>query len=294
MGATEAQAAGDNAAAQDVDNKSTTTNPTPGEETKGTESLDTNEADKEVAKDLLEDESDEDSKESEEDDDESKEDKSKDDDVNAEREKGFEEADEQERSKGAEARKEKLQNEIRELVSKRNEARKQYEEEISKHYRTETVEELEEKGLSPEEAENEVLRQELQMKDFNQRVADLNGTLNIEALQVMQDFPVFDPDSSDYDKDFSSKVRALYEKAAQPVIDEKTGLVLRSNITPYEFYKAFADVRTSTSTESRVQGEVEGKRAADKETAAAEIQTSAPPKAKKDDPFLAGLLSNDD
>lgn len=132
------------------------------------------------------------------------------------------------------------------------------------------------------------------MREFNLHVADLNANLNIESLQVMQDFPVFDPDSSQYDKDLSARVRALYEKAAQPQVDKRTGLVLKSNLAPYEFYKAFADTHISSGAKSRVEGKIEGQKAADKQLAAAETPSSTAPRTAKEDPFLKGLLSKDD
>lgn len=197
-------------------------------------------------------------------------------------------------AKGAEARKLALQTEIRELVATRNKARADVEAENAKAYRTETPEELVEQGLTPEEAENEALRQEIQMREFNTHVADLNATLNIESLQVMQDFPVFDSDSPEFDQDLSNRVRDLYQKAAQPQVDQRTGLVTKSNLPPYEFYKAFADTHSSSGQKSRAEGQIEGQKAADKQLAAAETPTSTAPRKKAEDPFLKGLLSPND
>lgn len=265
------------------------------EETKKNDALDTTEADKEIAEDLAKSKGSDDSDEEEAKDEESEEESKEEEEETKEEESKDESETEAERVKGAEARKQALQTEIRELVAKRNDARAEYEAEIAKHYRTETTEELIEQGLSEAEAENEKLKQEMQMRDFNTHVADLNGTLNIEALQVMQDFPVFDPDSPMFDEKLAERVKGLYERAAQPVIDKKTNLVIKSNIPPYEFYKAFAETHTESSAKSRVEGEIEGKKAAEQETAAAEIPSnSAPQRTKKQDPFLKGLLTKED
>lgn len=293
MSTTATPAADVNAADETVEQKTTTPADSSSKETKEESSqvdkLDTSEADEAIAKDLAgkgdSDEAD-DTDETEEPDDKKLPDLP---DADEEVAKGAED-----KAKGAEARKEALQTEIRDLVSKRNEIRKEIEQEIAKAYRTETIEELEEQGLSPEDAEKEILRQENEMLKFNTHVADLNNTLNIEALQVMQDFPVFDPDSSSYDKDLSERVRGLYERAAQTQIDEKTGLVISSNLPPYEFYKAFAETHQVSGEKSRVQGQIDGQKAADKELAAAEVPSSTAPKTQKQDPFLKGLLSSDD
>lgn len=281
-----------NVADETVEKKTTTTEDSSSKETKEESSqvnkLDTAEADKEIAKDLAK------KGESDEADDTDETDKP-DEKLPELPDAEQETAEEAEtRAKGAEARKEALQTEIRDLVSKRNEIRKEIADDLAKSYRTETVEELEEQGLSPEEAEKEILRQENEMLKFNAHVADLNNTLNIEALQVMQDFPVFDPDSSSYDKDLATRVRGLYERAAQTQIDEKTGLVISSNLPPYEFYKAFAETHQSSGEKSRVQGQIDGQKAADKELAAAEVPSSTAPKTQKQDPFLKGLLSSDE
>lgn len=244
-------------------------------------------ADAEIAKDLVEDEPEEESEEKSKDEEDSK---PEDEEKSEPKEEDTSESD----AKGADARKQVLQSEIRELVSKRNELRGEVEQLNAKAYRTETPEELIEKGLSDEEAETEVLRQEMQIKDFNIKVADLNATLNIESLQVMQDFPIFDPDSSSFDPELSKTVGELYNKSAKPVIDKKTGLVIESNITPYDFYKAFAETSTRISAKSKVTGQIEGQKAADKEIAAAEVPSSSAPKVAKEDAFLKGLLSSDE
>lgn len=206
----------------------------------------------------------------------------------------------QKSGKTAEARKAALQQEIRDLVSKRNELRADVEQTNAKAYRTETAEELQDQGLSPEEAEIEAQKQEMQMREFNTHVADLNAELNLQSLQVLQDFPIFDPDSDLFDEKLSARVRSLYEASAQPKIDQRTGLVIQSNIGPYEFYKAFAETvqsneaKTSQATaEAENKGRVEGQKAADKELAAAEVQSSTAPRQKAEDPFLKGLLGKD-
>ena len=292
MSTTTTPAADVNAVDEKVEQKTTTAEDSSSKETKEESSqvdkLDTAEADKEIAKDLAKKG---DSDEADDTDETDKPDEKLPELPDAE-EESAEEA--ETKAKGAEARKEALQTEIRELVSRRNEIRKEIADELAKSYRTETPEELEEQGLSPEEAEKEILRQENEMLKFNTHVADLNNTLNIEALQVMQDFPVFDPDSSSYDKDLADRVRGLYERAAQTQIDEKTGLVISSNLPPYEFYKAFAETHQSSGEKSRVQGQIDGQKAADKELAAAEVPSSTAPKTQKQDPFLKGLLSSDD
>lgn len=258
-----------------------------------TKATDQEQADKEIAEDLKK----EDKKKAKEEPtpgEDEEEEKPEDTEESEEAEAKKPEEEEAERAKGAEARKNALQTEIRELVSKRNELRAEVEQQNAKAYRVETAEELADQGLTEEEAENEILRQEMQMREFNLHVADLNANLNLESLQVMQDFPIFDPDSSEFDSALATRVRGLYEQAAQPQVDKKTGLVLKSNIAPYEFYKAFAETHQSSGAKSRAEGKIEGQKASDKQLAAAETPSSTAPRAAKEDPFLKGLLSKDD
>lgn len=199
---------------------------------------------------------------------------------------------EEEKQKGAEARKTALQTEIRDLVAKRNEVRQEYETEIAKQYRTESVEELVGQGLDQQEAENEALKQEIQMREFNNHVSNLNQQLDLESLQIMQDFPVFDRESPLYDKDLAERAKGIYLKAANQKIDPRTGYVVQTNVTPYEIYKAFADTHVNVAQSSREQGRVEGQKDADQNLAAAETISSTAPKPKAEDPFLNGLLGN--
>lgn len=291
----QAPAADVNTADEQVDLKSTTPEESSTKDKKETSTpTDQEQADKEIAADLEKETKEQSKEDSDEADDTDETDTPEDKEKSEEDDTKDPVVDEEEVAKGAEARKQALQTEIRELVSKRNEVRADVERLNARAYRTETAEELEEQGLTPEEAENEILKQQMQLKEFNLHVADLNANLNIESLQVMQDFPVFDPDSKSFDKDLSDRVRGLYEKAAQPQVDKRTGLVTKSNIAPYEFYKAFAETHESSGTKSRVEGEIEGKKAADKELEAAETPSSTAPKTAKEDPFLKGLLSKED
>ncbi len=195
---------------------------------------------------------------------------------------------EEEKLKGAEARKVELNNEIRGLVAKRNELRQEVSRLNEQAYRTQTKEELIDEGLSEAEAAEEALKQQLQMTNYNTYVSDLNANLNIESLQVMADFPVFDPDSPLYDEALTTRARAVYEKAAGIQTDKRTGLITKANVLPYEIFKAFAETAQSTTKVA----EAKAQKAAEKNLAAADTPSSTAPKQKAEDPFLKGLLGN--
>ncbi len=222
-------------------------------------------------------ESDEDSEDDEDKTDETEEDKPE--------EKEVEETDDDQPKKNAETRKEELQTEIRDLVAKRNVLREEVEATNAKVYEPQTAEELIEQGMDPAMARVESLEQGQKMDKFNAHVTDLNANLNVESLQVMADFPIFNPDAPEYDKTLAETAKNVYQRAAQIQTDPNTGLVVQANVLPYEIYKAIADARTSGAN----QGAAKGQKAAEKMLASADTPSSSAPKQPKEDPFLKGL-----
>lgn len=213
-------------------------------------------------------------------------------DESAEDEKAEEEvAEETEAPKGkvtAEERKAALSSEIRELVATREGLRSAIAAENAKVYAPQTADELIAGGIDPTTARMEALEQRTQMAEFNAHVADLNANLNAEALQVMHDFPVFDPQSPQYDKTLAERATGVYTQAANQQVDPRTGLIVQSNALPYNIYKAFAEIHAMGSQ----NGKVSGQQAAEKMLAATEPTSSLAPKTPKEDPFLKGLMPN--
>jgi hypothetical protein len=189
--------------------------------------------------------------------------------------------------KGLEARKAELNSEIRSLVSRRNELRTEVSAKNAAVYKPATAAELEADGMDPVLARVEASEQRAKMAEYNAYVTDLTANLNTEALQVMVDFPQFDPQSSEYDSVLAKRAQSIYEKVAQIKTDPKTGLTIQANVLPYDIYKAFAE----TSASGSQRGEVKGQQAAEKMLAHAETPSSSGEVTKKpkEDPFLAGL-----
>lgn len=202
-----------------------------------------------------------------------------------------EEAEETEAPKGkvtAEERKAAISSEIRKLVATREGLRSAIAAENAKVYAPQTADELIAGGIDPTTARMEALEQRTQMAEFNAHVADLNANLNAEALQVMHDFPVFDPQSPQYDKNLAERATNVYTQAANQQVDPRTGLIVQSNALPYNIYKAFAEIHAMGSQ----NGKVSGQQAAEKMLAATEPTSSLAPKTPKEDPFLKGLMPN--
>jgi hypothetical protein len=188
--------------------------------------------------------------------------------------------------KGAEARNEQLNMEIRDLVAKKNALAREVEEATARLYKPQSVEELEETGMSDVDARFEALRQEQAIDKYNSHVTALTSDINMEALQVTHDFPIFDPESSDYDPKFAEAVAKQYTKLSGLQTDPNTGYVTQANVLPYEFYKSYAEARNMGAQ----RGEINGKKAAQKQMNSAETPSSAAPKQTESDPLMAALL----
>lgn len=188
----------------------------------------------------------------------------------------------------AEARKDQLNNEIRELVARKNQLREEVATANSKVYAAQTPEEIlaealaADKELSPSDARMEAFEQRQRLSEYNNQVADLNANLSVESLQVMNDFPMFDPNSGEYDATLAKRAADVYQRAAKIETDPQTGLVISANVLPYDIYKAFAETHQS----SVQSGQVNGQRAAEKMLAATDTPPASAPKSAKVDPLL--------
>lgn len=104
-------------------------------------------------------------------------------------------------------------------------------------------------------ARDEARSQREQINEARAQVTELNMRLETEAVQVMHDFPIFDPNSPQYDADFAKRASDMYLRASGAVIDETSGLVVQTNITPYEFYKDIIDMRNDGMTQAQIRAQ---------------------------------------
>jgi hypothetical protein len=183
----------------------------------------------------------------------------------------------------AEERKLQLNAEIRDLVSQRNALRTDIEKINAEFYQPATEEQLVESGLSPTDARIEALNQRLEVKDYNEKVADAQLTIEAESQAVLRDFPMFDQNNKDYNKDLANEAAELFNDSL--IRDENTGQVIGSNLSVYKLYKALA-----ASHGASVQaGQLKGQKATEKMLARADTTPDAPTKTAKKDPILAIL-----
>lgn len=209
-------------------------------------------------------------------------------------------------SKNAETRKQQLNNEIRDKVAERNALRKEIAELNRQKYQMKstsdipTVEALMDQ-INPEtndyytrteaklariEAERELEREAKKLDEYTDNIVDNRMRLKDEADRVLKDFPMFDETSSSYDKNLSEKAEKIAEGM---LIRDNAGEVIGSRGSIYDVYALVAEAVKSAGT----NGEIAGRRAAEKMMGSADIIGSSSSKSAGDDdsndPFLKGL-----
>lgn len=191
----------------------------------------------------------------------------------------------------ADERKQQLNTEIRDLVSKRNTLRAEVEKANAEVYQPATEDELvgqvnpdTGQEYSRVEAKLAAFEQAQELKAYNDQVADNQLTLATEAQKVVQDFPMFNPDSDQYKPELAAKADALLGKNL--ILDQNTGQPIGSNVSPYELYQTIA----MAAQASAVEGQIQGQKATEKMLASVDSASGAAPPAKtEDDNFLKGL-----
>lgn len=186
-------------------------------------------------------------------------------------------------SKG-EVRKDSLNTEIRDLVAERNKIRNEVEQLNTQFYKPASTEELTEQ-VNPEtgeyynrlEAQVEAMRQEREVEKYNNQIAEARLTLSSEATRAVQDFPIFDAKSPDYNPQLAAQVDQLLEQSL--IFDEKSNQVVGSKISPYQLIKTVADAHKLSATQAAAQGQ----RAVEKMQSQADIPSSAPVKTTQTD-----------
>lgn len=177
----------------------------------------------------------------------------------------------------------------RRYYEQRQEAKRQrqvLEQQVSETYKPQPVDELTQhyidQGYDEFQAQvlarDEVRTQKEQISEARAEVAELNLQINSEAMQVLHDFPEFDPGTPDkpnplYEKDLAERARARYEQYAKPVIDPRTGLIVQTNLTPYDFFKE----EHQTWNSGRAKAEVKAQRNVEEQLASATPPSSSAP-----------------
>lgn len=160
-------------------------------------------------------------------------------------------------SKG-EQRKAQLNEEIRGLVAQRNAIRSEVEKANSQVYRPQNVQELLE-TVNPDtgeyynrlEAQFEAMQQERAVEKYNQQVSDAQVGLSYEAQKAIEEFPMFDETSPEYEPALAKEVDQILAQSLQ--FDKRTGQIIGSSISPYQLYKSHAKAAKAYAAKAEVK-----------------------------------------
>lgn len=192
-------------------------------------------------------------------------------------------AEEEQPQTEADKRKQQLNTEIRDLVSQRNTIKQEVEKLNAEVYQPATEDDLLEQ-INPEtgeyynrlEAKVAAMEQTASLEKYNTQVAETQLTLQHEATKALQEFPMFDDTSSDYNKELTEQVDALLGQNL--VFDQNTGQIIGSHTSPYQLYQTVA-MAARTSEQA---GQLKGQKATEQMLASVDTTSSSQ---KGDKPF---------
>lgn len=221
---------------------------------------------------------------------------------------GKQDSDDGQSAKGAERRKEQLNSEIRELVAQRNAIREETSRLIKERYAAQSDAQLKTEDelvntINPEtddyytraEARAEItknrldqIEQERQREVIANQIAESRFAMEQEAMKVVQDFPMFDSQSDQYDKELATEAAEILSGAIE--VDSQTGMQIGCKIPIYKFYSMVAKAAES----AKKQGEIDGRKAAQKMMGAVDaVGNNGSRSVSDDDPMLLGLSAQD-
>ncbi len=124
----------------------------------------------------------------------------------------------------------------------------------------EFYDEIIEEGIDPQIAELQAqLKAQAEQNAYDKQVneiAELTTNVRSDAANVLIDFPVFNPNSPEYDEEFTKEVDAAYDQAARLQTTED-GTVLHAEVLPYEHYQRMARIYQRGTSRGVVQGQQE-------------------------------------
>lgn len=143
----------------------------------------------------------------------------------------------------------------RQSWQERQRTRSQIADQIDQHYAPRTEEQLmEEEGLSETDAKIEAIREEAAYKERRAAIAELNAGMQAEAVNISNDFPIFNPNSPEYDPEFEKEVEIAYKTAARLQVDEN-GIITNAEVPLYDFYQRMAGIYSRGASKGAQQGQ---------------------------------------
>lgn len=115
-------------------------------------------------------------------------------------------------------------------------------------------------GYDPNQAAIEsriqAMQEQIAYSEQRSSIAELNASMQAEAVNAMNDFPMFNEKSPEFDPDFTAMVEQQYRVASRLQADDN-GIILNAEVPLYDFYKSMADIynRGSSRGASKAQAE---------------------------------------
>jgi len=160
----------------------------------------------------------------------------------------------------ADQRKEQLNTEIRDLVAQRNQLKTQVEQMNQEAYKVPSEQDLQNE-INPDtgeyyttlEAKLTRMEQQQQLREYTEKVTENQLTISTEAQRALHDFPIFDQNSPEYNREIAEQVDQILQQNL--IIDQKTGQIIGSRISPYQLYKSYDVATKATARKAQIQGQ---------------------------------------
>lgn len=190
----------------------------------------------------------------------------------------------------------KSENRFQKLANENRSLKEQVEKLTGEVYQPQTAEELSD-VVNPETGENytkaearvAALEQKLELKDYNERITNVNAFVGAEAYEVLQQFPIFNDTSDQYDPELAEIASETMEAnlVRDPNVPEigpdgqptGRGIIIGYNLSPKQIYTNLARIHGVSATKGQLKGQ------ADTEKQLANVDAggnAAPPKEKVD------------
>lgn len=142
----------------------------------------------------------------------------------------------------------------------RQRARQEIAQKLDQEYGPKTEQDLIEEGVSPEQAQIQALREEISYREQRAQISELNASMQTDAVVLQQDFPIFNPNSPEYDPEFTQMVDQQYFQAARlqtADLADGTKVIVNAEAPLYDFYKQMADIYSRGASKGSQQGQQE-------------------------------------
>ncbi len=80
--------------------------------------------------------------------------------------------------------------------------------------------------------------------------------MQADAVNVTNDFPVFNPNSKEYDPEFTQMVEQQYRQAARLQVDDNN-IIVNAEVPLYDFYQQMSNIYGRGASRGQQQGQQE-------------------------------------